>query len=297
MYDLPAVMHGGQIACMMILLERVLQRRPNAKVYLGISVLLFFAFTLLMRDVSVFRGFYLTGFMIGGIGMLARYKRRVGYAWLIIPILVLLPLFRTLGEMRYEQRGALAENVTQRSPEIFHVSSYWRFFDSKGDMNIFDTFVAASEAKPTKKPYLLTWLYVPFHLVPRKIWPGKPERGILQDHSFSNEAPYSPGIAGYFVLDGGRVWMLGCMALLGFIVAWLDLIAMRIRLDWLRYAVYGVFAINAMFLTRFFLWQYAYQVLYMLFPCLVLAWMTRGNVRAVQMPKPSPQVAAGVAHS
>jgi hypothetical protein len=283
MYDLPAVIHGGQIACLMIFLERLIQRRTNAGMYFAASALLFITFTFLMRDVSVFRGFYLAGLMIGGIAVAARVRRRVGYAWLIVPIIIALPLFRALGEMRYEERETIGQTVASRSAEIFRPESYWRFFDSRGDMNIFDSFIAASEANPNRRPYVLSWLYVPVHLVPRKLWPGKPERGVLQDHSFSHGAPYSPGIAGYFVLDGGRVWMVACMALLGSVVALLDLLAMRTRIDWLRSTIYAVFVINAMFLTRFLLWQYAYQVLYMLLPILALAWFTQSHVRTMRV--------------
>src|SRR5690606_23079787 len=134
------------------------------------------------RDVSMFRGFYLTGLMIAGIAFLARTRKRVGYAWLVIPIVALLPLFKVLGSLRYEKRQSVSAMVTRSAGEIFNPLSYWRFFDSSGDMNIFDSFVAASEARPNKRPYALSWLYVPVHLVPRKLWKDKPVQGLLQDH-------------------------------------------------------------------------------------------------------------------
>jgi hypothetical protein len=34
----------------------------------------------------------------------------------------------------------------------------------------------------------------------------------------------------------------------------------------------GVVTVNAMFLTRFFLWKYFYQMLYAMIPIVVLAW-------------------------
>jgi SNF family Na+-dependent transporter len=34
-----------------------------------------------------------------------------------------------------------------------------------------------------------------------------------------------------------------------------------------------------MFLTRFFLWQYFYQMLYAMIPCLVLAWWFGRNTK------------------
>ena len=43
-----------------------------------------------------------------------------------------------------------------------------------------------------------------FTFIPRSLWPDKPISGILQDVSFANNVPYSPGLVGYFLLDGGR---------------------------------------------------------------------------------------------
>jgi hypothetical protein len=37
-----------------------------------------------------------------------------------------------------------------------------------------------------------------------------------------------------------------------------------------------------MFLTRFFLWQYFYQVFYAVIPCVVLAWYFNRNANRMQ---------------
>ena len=139
-------------------------------------------------------------------------------------------------------------------------------------MNIFDTFVAAAKAEPKFYPYLWSWAYVPLHFVPRATWPSKPKRGVTMDLSFMRGAPYCPGIAGFLLLDGGFAWMLGAMFSLGFLVALLDAWVFTMPRGYLQYCLVGIVTVNAMFLTRFLLWQYFYQMLYAMIPIMVLAW-------------------------
>jgi hypothetical protein len=241
-----------------------------------------------MREVSSFRGFYLAGVMIVGIAVLMRLKSRVGYAWLILPILLLQPLFQYLGEQRGMTNQELAEVdlVTDVVAGRSLAETYWQFYDSKGDMNIFDTFVAAYKYEPRWYPYAWSWLYVPLHFIPRALWEGKPKKGITIDGQFAREAPTSPGIAGFFLLDGGLIWMLLSMTLLGYLVSWLDWYILTMRSGYLQACLIGIVTINGMFLSRVFLWQYFYGVLYAVIPCVVLAWyfnrnakMTQGNIR------------------
>jgi len=150
--------------------------------------------------------------------------------------------------------------------------AYWQFYDSRGDMNIFDTFLAAKRAEPAFYPYVWSWAYVPLHFIPRAFWKGKPERGVTQDLRFMRDAPYCPGIVGFFLLDGGLLWMLGSMAVLGLLLATLDIWVFTLPRGYVQYCLIGVVTVNAMFLTRFFLWQYFYQMLYAMIPIVVLAW-------------------------
>jgi hypothetical protein len=241
---------------------------------LAVSGALFLAFTWLMRDVSLFRGFYIAGVMIVGIAALQRLKGRVGYAWLILPVVLLQPFFQYLGQTRTMQSEELAEQgmVDVVFEDQTLGEAYWNFYRSNGDMNIFDTFVAAKQSEPTFRPYIWSWLYVPVHFIPRKLWPGKPERGTTQDLRFLRGAPYAPGIAGFFLLDGGLIWMLGSMALLGFLIATLDGWEFTLPRGYVQYCLIGIVTVNAKFLTRFFLWQYFYQMVYAMIPIVVLAW-------------------------
>ena len=274
-YDLPVVLQAAHIITVVVLLERYLRSKTSTSIImLGISGCLFLYFTWLMRDVSLFRGFYIAGVMIVGIAALQRIKGRVGYGWLIIPIVAVQPFFQYLGEARGAGNEQLAEEgVVDAVLENRTVAdAYWQFYDSRGDMNIFDTFVAAKRAEPAWYPYAWSWLYVPLHFIPRAFWKGKPGSGITQDLSFARKAPYAPGIAGFFLLDGGLLWMLLSMAVLGFLLATLDGWVFTLPRGYVQYCLIGIVTVNAMFLTRFLLWQYFYQMLYAMIPIVVLAW-------------------------
>jgi len=278
-YDLPVPLQAVHIVTFVVVLERCLRAKTFFGAgMLGLSGLLFLVFTWFMRDVTLFRGFYIAGIMIVGIAALQRIKGRVGYAWLVLPIVVFQPFFQYLGGTRSLQNEQLAEQgfVDAVFENQTLKESYWNFYRSNGDMNIFDTFVAAKKAQPAWYPYAWSWLYVPLHFIPRGFWEGKPKNGTTQDFSYAHGAPYSPGIVGFFVLDGGLMWMLGSMALLGFLLAALDGWVFTLPRGYLQYCLIGIVTINAMFLTRFFLWQYFYQMLYAMIPIMVLArWFGR----------------------
>jgi len=297
-YDLPVPLQSIHIITVVVLLERYLRTKsPTSLVMLGISGFLFLDFTWLMREVSMFRGFYVAGVMIAGIAALQRMKGRVGYAWLIIPIVAVQPFFQYLGQDRYKKNAQLAEEglVDQVFGKQTLGETYWQFYDSGGDMNIFDTFVAAKKAEPAFYPYMWSWAYVPLHFVPRAMWPAKPKRGVTMDLRFMRGAPYCPGIAGFFLLDGGTLWMLVCMLVLGFVVAALDGWVFTLPRGYLQYCLIGIVTVNAMFLTRFFLWQYFYQMLYSMLPCVLLAWWFGRTTRMSAASARNQQRSMGVA--
>jgi len=281
-YDLPVPLQAVHIITVVVLMERMIRSRSlSSAVMLFGSCVLFLAFTWLMRDVTLFRGFYVAGVMIVGIAALQRLKGRVGYLWLILPVVLLQPFFQYLGGTRALANEKLAkqEIVDSVFQDQTFGEAYWNFYRSNGDMNIFDTFIAATNAEPQWHPYAWSWLYVPLHLIPRMLWEGKPKNGTTQDFSYGRGAPYSPGIVGFFVLDGGLFWMLGCMALLGFLVASLDGWVFTMSQGYLQYCLIGVVTVNAMFLTRFFLWQYFYQMLYAMLPIALLSWLFGRSAR------------------
>jgi hypothetical protein len=268
-YDLPIPLQSVNIVSVVALFDRVRRRRTAANIsYFVFSILIFLYFTWLMREVSIFRGFYIFGVMIGFIAILQRTRPKVGYVWLLVPILVLQPFFQTLGNTRTLDNAELRQdniiNKTIRDDNALNV--YWRFYDSSGDMNIFDTFIAAQLSKPKSKPYILSWLYAPVHIVPRALWKEKPEKGILQDVSFMYGAPYSPGIAGFFLLDGGLAWMSLSMFTLGIVVSLLDSYAFFMLRGLSQACIIAILVVNGMFLTRTYLWFYLWQVVYAAVP-------------------------------
>ena len=288
-YDMPVPMQAVHIFALLVLLERWMRRKtPGDVAMLAISSLMFLYFTWLMREVSMFRGFYVTGVMVAGIAVLMRLKGRVGYIWLIIPIVGLQPFFQYLGGDRYKKNSELAEAgiVEEVFGDRTLGEAYWNFYDSKGDMNIFDTFVAARMYEPKFYPYAWSWGYVPLHLIPRAIWKSKPEKGVTQDMGYTKGAPTSPGIAGFFLIDGGLIWMLLCMVVLGYLVSLLDWTILTMRPGYLQCCLIAIVTVNAMFLTRFFLWQYFYQVLYAAIPCIALAWYVNRPAQRRRRPVP-----------
>ncbi len=278
LYDLPMPMQAVHIFTVAVLAGRYWKARTlDAALLLALSVVFLLIFTWLMREVTNFRGFYLSGIIVVGLAVLHQLKPRVGYAWLIIPIIVAQPLFSYLGSERNKSNEELAEAgiVEGAYADDGLVGSYWHFYSGGRDMNIFDTFVAAKQAEPHFHPYVWSWAYVPLHWIPRALWSGKPRQGITQDMRFARKAPLSPGISGFFLLDGGLWWMLGSMLVLGYLLSLLDAYVLTLPQGYLRSCLIGIVVVNAMFLSRLLLWQYFYQTLYMMFVVLLLAWVFR----------------------
>ncbi len=275
LYDLPMPMQAIHIFVAAVIAAYYWKKRSlDAGALLVLSVLCLLAFTWLMREVSNFRGFYLTGIIVAGLAVLHQFKRRVGYAWLLIPILVALPFFAYLGAERNKSNDELAEEgiIEEAVKDKGLLASYWHFYSGAKDMNIFDTFVAAKQSEPRFYPYAWSWAYVALHWVPRAFWAEKPQKGLTQDMRFTRKAPLSPGISGFFLLDGGLLWMLGCMVLLGYLVGLLDANLLTAAPSHLRSCLIGIVVVNGMFLSRVLLWQYFYQMLYMAVVVVVLAW-------------------------
>lgn len=278
-YDFPMLLQSVNIFSLVFLFKRLVRARTTSNlIFFIFSAILFLQVSWLMRDLSLFRGFYLSGVLIAGIAILQLMRRQSTFILLLVGVLALQPIFKILGEDRSLNNSEITNiNVLERAfGEKSLGELYWSFYDSKGDMNIFDTFLAAKKYEPIYRPYLWSWIYVPFHLVPRALWAEKPISGITQDVSFTNGAPTSPGILGFFLLDGGLVWMLCSMAFLGFLISMLDEYILSMPPGNLQAIFIGIITINSMFLSRFFLWQYFYQMLYSFLTVTILSrWLAR----------------------
>jgi len=273
-YQLPILLHGFVMISMVLALQRCLVNRRLENVAAFLVLLgIFLAYTVMMRNLTLFRAFYMSGFLAGGFACLYVLKGRLTMKWLIIPVIVGMPLFQYLGQQRAVSNEELLEEGDLIPQELSLTESYSRFFMAHGDMNMFDTFVTADNYTPSFRPYVMSWLYVPFHFIPRFIWKGKPEQGITMDLAVFKGAPYSPGIPGFFLLDGGRVWMMICMFVLGCVVMGLDLFLYTLPRSALSGVLIGVATVYALYLPRFLLWQYVYGMLFFIVPGVIVWFM------------------------
>jgi len=263
-YLFPQVLQSLQILIVVIFVfSKHINKRGSQKL-VWVSIAMFLLFTYFMKDVSMFRGFYITGAIGAFLAVVHARNGKVPYWILVLPIVFFLPFFRALGASRNTNAdtaftyalGVLGGLSPQR---------WWEFFNSKGDMNIFDTFVAAIESTPVQMPYFFAWVYSLLHWIPRSVWPGKPANGMLVDMSFTKGAPFHPGLIGFYFLDGGTLWMLASCFLTGVLLCFIDITVFSLRDGFLKSALYGIVIINGMYFARgylhFQIMQYAYTIL------------------------------------
>ena len=291
-YDLPVPIQALHAFSVMFILQ-MLRMAPRNRLLLAalvISVSLFVAYTITMRSVSIFRLFYLTGFLVVCFAYLASRQKKVGYAWLILPIIIALPVFDVLGRSRFQSSEMLGAHLRENADSLLVPRNYWDFFEGRRDMNIFDSYTAALQWTPEKQPYFLQWLYPAVHWVPRKIWKDKPPGGMQIDLAGPMRgAPYSPGINGIFYLGGGRLYMLFSMGLLGYCIGRANASILAMREGVLKWTFYGTFIVNSMLLTRFFLFQFVWQILYIVLPCLALNFMLIRKIHLRRSRRPLAQ--------
>lgn len=280
-YLLPQVFQAGQIYVIVVFVQNYAQFKGQWRSWTLWSLGLFLVFTFLMKDVSMFRGSYITGAVGGFIAAFFAAKGRAPYWILVVPVVFFLPFFRALGEVRYmSSDGAFAYGFEVLAS--LSLENYWSFFDSNGDMNIFDTFVAGFQSSPDERPYFFALVYCFLHWIPRAFWSGKPEFGMLVDMDFTLGNPYHPGVMGFYFLDGGYAWMLGACLLTGGLLYWLDRVIIQMPAGYLRSALYGVFVINSFYFARGYLHFQFYQYLYMVIPCVMLHYLVGSSARSMR---------------
>jgi hypothetical protein len=282
-YLFPQVLQAGQIFPLVVFAYNKNKCGVSGQVYFWISLVLFALFTFFMKDLSMFRSFYLTGAISAVIAILHAQRGRVAYWILVLPVLYLLPAFRALGETRLlgsEEAFAFALDVMRS----FSFESWWEFFNAKGDMNVFDTLAAAVHSTPRFYPYFQAWFYAVAHFIPRAWWPGKPDRGMLVDMAFAQGAPLSPGLAGFYYLDGGFLWMLLSCFLTGMILYALDRWLIAMRPGYLRSSLFGIIVINSLYAARGYLHFTVIQYIFMLVPVFLLSWAA-AKLRFIPEPK------------
>jgi len=261
-------------------------------------------YQLAIQNFSQFRIDYMSGLMIGMLGIFHLHRRRQVSGTLFFGFLLLsLPLVRVLGRSDIKSLALpvlsavasfvlpilqilvpsnLLEPVStlsdldsdfqwQSYQIIFNLAidvrlkSYWHFFDLHGDFNIFDTFARGIESVQNfhlDKTYIVSWIYIFLHWVPRQIWTNKPPQGMLYNQEFLGGLQFSPGIVGTFFLEGGFFWMLFCMFILGLIISRIDSYILKIRVLEHRVYFHAVGIIMAAFLARSSLYPPVYYAAY-----------------------------------
>lgn len=282
-YLFPQVLQAAQIFPLVVFAYNKNKAGPAGQIRFGISLALFALFTFYMKDLSMFRSFYLTGAICAVIAVLHSQRGRVAYWILVLPVLYLLPAFRALGETRFLGADE-AFTVAFEVMRSFSFEKWWEFFNAKGDMNVFDTLVAGVHSAPRFYPYIQAWFYAFAHFIPRAWWPAKPERGMLVDMSFTQGAPHSPGLAGFYYLDGGFLWMLLSCFVTGMILYALDRWLFTMRPGYLRSTLFGIVVINSLYATRGYLHFTIIQYVFMIVPVLLLAWAV-AKLRLIPVPK------------
>ena len=270
-YLLPQVLQAGQIFPLVVFAYNIKRGGVVSQASFWISLVLFSLFTFFMKDLSMFRSFYLTGAIAAVISVLHAQRGRVAYWILVVPVLYLLPAFRALGETRLlssDEAFTFALDVMKS----FSFEKWWDFFNPRGDMNVFDTLAAAVHSTPRFHPYFQAWIYAFAHFIPRAWWPGKPERGMLVDMAFAQGAPLSPGLAGFYYLDGGMLWMLISCFLTGAILYALDRWLLAMRPGYLRSTLFGIIVINSLYAARGYLHFTVIQYIFMVIPVFLLSY-------------------------
>jgi hypothetical protein len=270
-YLLPQVLQAAQIYILVIF---VYSRKINAssKLLYFLSLSLFCIYTYFMKDISMFRGFYLTGFIAAIVSILHSRRGYVSSLVVYIPILFLLPAFRALGSSRYSSTSDVFSNALE-SIKSFSVANWWAFFDSTGDMNVFDTFVAALNSAPAFHPYFFSWIYAILHFIPRVWWPDKPESGMLVDMNFTMGLPFHPGLIGFYFLDGGLLWMFMSCFMTGFLLSKADRWISSMGPGYVTSALYGIVVINSLYAARGLFHFQVIQYVYMIFPVFLLSFL------------------------
>jgi len=215
------------------------------------------------RTVSTFRIYSITlpALIVGY--HLARKKRLLLCA---VGMALVFPLITHMGKNRTaDNRDLAASLATSLSAEAsggiddFLLGPYKA---AGGDFTTVDIFASVLKQEPGFYPYGLSWAYALVHFIPRQLWEGKPENGILYDTSYSMvnrggqevSIPYTPGVVGDAYLEGGGAFIFLIGAMFGCAFKGLDLILGRRKMLFgptIDYcAIYSAFLFVAFFANR-----------------------------------------------
>jgi hypothetical protein len=274
-YLLPTLIHGFNLYIFSYLVSRWIGKRGSISLLmLSLSCLLLLVHAYCMYNMSNFRSFYLVGlFTAGLVFMLARFAK-VPVMFMVL-VFALYPLFKNMGSDRTLSNKQMVEQVLLRPSDSYDSDGMERAFGEATDINMLDTLVASLNYEHKFHPYVLSDLYVFVHWIPRKVWTSKPAFGVLDDLSYTQGLPYSPGLIGFFNDDGGKLYMVIAMGFLGALFKWCEMLTLRIRGRELYLAVWAALFLAILISVRCLPYQAFYGFLAFFVPCLLLNWCVR----------------------
>ena len=272
-YLLPTLIHGFNLyATVAIALRAREKRNAGAMLLLLISLAIVFIDAFLMHNLSQFRGFYLVGLLATSVGLLVVY--RGVSTWAMCALFCLYPIFKTAGSDRSLDNQEMMYRLFTNGGESYSQVGLERAFGEASDVNMLDTFAASLNWQHAYRGYVLSYLYPLVHFVPRRFWPSKPEGGVLSDTGYTLGMPYSPGIIGFFNDDGGVLYMLIMMAVLGAFMRYWEFLCLKIRDRTLQVCTFSAFFISSIVTVRYLPYQVFYGFLVFFVPCLLCHGMS-----------------------
>ena len=240
--------------------------------FLVISGLFVISHAYLLSNLSPFRGYFLVGLLACGISFLRIYIKRVGI-WVGIFLFAIYPIFKAIGTDRTLSNKELIQDIVLNPAAAYSGDGIEAAFGAATDINMLDTLAASLNWDHRFRGYIFSYIYPFVHWIPRAWWPSKPAYGVLSDGGYlwserlERDIPYSPGIIGFFNDDGGRVYMIIMMFVLGAFIRWWEIVASRVRRLELRHAIWASFFLCAIVSVRYLPYQIFYQFWVFFIPC------------------------------
>jgi hypothetical protein len=274
-YLLPTLAHGFDLYFFTHIFSRWWGNRTAGG---SVAVLVWFGLTIfhayLLSNMSPFRGYYLAGLAACAIAFLLIIRHRVSW-WFLVGIFAIYPLFKSLGSARAMTNSEMIAEVVLQPTQAYTSDGLKQAFGQYTDLNMLDTLTASLAWEHNRRPYLLSFFYPLVHWIPRSWWKSKPTGGVLADLGYvysselKREVPYSPGIIGFLNDDGGKIYMIGAMFLLGIFMRGWELFVLRLQTYEMQIAIWAALFFAALVTVRFLPYQIFYQFLIFIGPCWV----------------------------
>lgn len=272
-YLLPTLVHGFDLYFFThILVQWWRSRNPLNAVLLGLCGAIIFVHAYLLSYLSSFRSYYLVGLLVCTISVVIVTRKKIG-AWVLLAVVAIYPMFKAIGIDRDLSARDLLSEVVMRPIDAYSGHGIEVALGEATDLNMLDTFAASLNWQHSYRGYVLSYLYPFVHWVPRSWWPSKPTNGVLSDTGYvyvaelAREIPYSPGLIGFFNDDGGKVYMIGMMFVLGVFMRYWEIFAMRQKGQEMYTVIWAALLLSSIVSVRYLPYQIFYQFLTLFLPC------------------------------